>query len=308
MTFPFSFLSGYKYDLRTIPLVLGILYGGWQAGVFVCLVMFLYRFYLGGPGFLLTVYTFPLIIILSFYFASKFQGSNRKYKILVATSLSFLWAFICSLISFLGSKALPVTWENLMFYAGFCLLHIVAMWISICLIENQRENEVMRREIQRTETLNALSELAASVAHEIRNPMTVVRGFMQLFNERQKDETDRRYIQMMITELDQAESIINNFLSLSKPQSEAIEEVDAAEEIYHVVSVISSYATMQGVEIKLDNGSPLSISCNRAKLRQVLLNLIKNGIEAMPQGGTMQITSYSKLVKSTSKLSTKELA
>lgn len=297
MAFPFSVLSGYKYDLRTIPLVIGILYGGWQVGAFVCLVMFIYRYYLGGPGFILTLYSFPLIIILSFMLISKFQEKSRRFKIFTASSLSFLWAFSCTLISFSGSKAMPVNPENLMFYVCFCLLHVVAMWISIYLIENLRETEEMRREIQRTETLNALSELAASVAHEIRNPMTVVRGFMQLLNERQKDETERRYMQLMITELDQAETIINNFLSLSKPQSEEIEEFDAAEQIHQVVSVISSYGLMQDVEIKLNIESPLSICVNRAKLRQVLLNLIKNGIEAMPGGGTMQIIGYSKLSK-----------
>lgn len=190
---------------------------------------------------------------------------------------------------------MPLTWENVAFYVGFCLLHIISMWISIYLIESLREHEVMRQEVQRTETLNALSELAASVAHEIRNPMTVVRGFMQLLNDRKKDETERRYIHMMITELDHAETIINNFLSLSKPQSEIIEEFDAAEQIHHVVSVISSYALMQGVEIKLKLDSPLMLCVNPTRFKQILLNLIKNGIEAMPDGGTMQVIGSSKL-------------
>ncbi|RKD25067.1 hypothetical protein BEP19_04395 [Ammoniphilus oxalaticus] len=290
MSFPFSFIAGYKYDLRTIPLVIGILYGGWQTSALVCLVMFLYRFYLGGPGFLLTVYSFPAVILLAFVFKGHFNQGGRLLKIMLASGFAFLWAFICSMISFFGSNPLPFTLENTLFYAGFCLLHVLAMWIAIFLIESLDEVRTMRQEMQRAETLNALSELAASVAHEIRNPMTVVRGFMQLLNERHKDETERKYLKMMIGELDHAESIINNFLSLSKPQTEIMEHIDAAEQITHVVSVISSYATLNGVEIKLSmDDAPLSIKANQAKLGQVLLNLIKNGIEAMPDGGTIEI-------------------
>lgn len=292
MTFPFSFLAGYKYDLRTIPLVLAILYGGYGMGAMVTVAMFAYRYYLGGPGFLLTLYTFPLIIILAFCLYSRFHTSERIYKMLMASGLAFLWAFICSLVSFSGPIEMLFSAENVAFYFGFCLLHALTMWIGVYLIENLRENDLMRREIQRTETMNALSELAATVAHEIRNPLTVVRGFMQLLNERQTDETDRKYMKMMIDELDSAESIINNFLSLSKPQREEITRINAAEQIHHVAKVTSSFATIQNVEIQMKVEESLYIHANRVKLGQVLLNLIKNGIEAMPKGGTLQIIGF----------------
>ncbi len=289
MTFPFNVLGGYKYDLRVIPLLLGILYGGYASGILLSTVMIGYRYYLGGPGFILTLYSFPPVILLAFALLTSFNRMHSKTRYLVGSGLALLWAIICTLISFFGSKGVPVTKENILFYVAFCCLHALAMWMSMYLMESLRENEQMRVEIQRTEKLNALSHLAASIAHEVRNPLTVVRGFMQLLKEKKSDDTEQRYINMMINELDRAEEIIHNFLTLAKPQNEDVKCFDAAVEVRHVVSVASAYASLRNVEIQLDLGDSLMIKGNPAKFSQVLLNIIKNGIEAMPKGGTLQI-------------------
>ncbi|WP_167577932.1 sensor histidine kinase [Ammoniphilus sp. YIM 78166] len=289
MTFPFNVLGGYKYDLRVIPLLLGILYGGYASGILLSTVMIGYRYYLGGPGFILTLYSFPPVILLAFALLRRFDQMQSKTRYLVGSGLALLWAFICTLISFFGSKGVPVTQENILFYVAFCFLHALAMWMCMYLMETLRENEQMKVEIQRTEKLNALSHLAASIAHEVRNPLTVVRGFMQLLKEKKTDESEQRYIRLMIDELDRAEEIIHNFLTLAKPQNEDVKCFDAAVEVRHVVSVASAYASLRNVEIQLDLGAPLMIKGNPAKFSQVLLNIIKNGIEAMPKGGTLQI-------------------
>lgn len=289
MSFPFSVITGYKYDLRVIPLLIGILYGGYRVGIVVGLTMIAYRYFLGGPGFILTLYSYPPVMLIAFCLIPQFREMARKFKYLLGSGLSLLWALICTFISFSGPKGAPVTQENIIFYIGFCLLHALAMWIVMVLIESLSENEKMRMEIQRTEKLNALSQLAASIAHEIRNPMTVVRGFMQLLNERERNETERKYMKLMIDELDRAELIINNFLSLAKPQGEEIERFDVRKQVEHVVSVTSAYAVLRNVDIRIDMDGPLYILANPSKFNQVLLNLIKNGIEAMPEGGTLLV-------------------
>ncbi|RXT07132.1 sensor histidine kinase [Ammoniphilus sp. CFH 90114] len=289
MAFPINVLGGFKYDLRVIPLLIGILYGGYASGLLLSFIMVSYRYYLGGPGYILTLYSFPPVIVFALILVASFRQLKRKTKYLVGSGLALLWALICTLISFFGSKGIPVTKENILFYVGFCTLHALAMWIAMYLIESLSENEQMRVEIQRTEKLHALSHLAASIAHEVRNPLTVVRGFMQLLNEKKVDESEQKYFHLMIEELDRAEHIIHNFLTLAKPQNDEVKCFDAGAEVGHVVSVASAYASLRNVKITLEIASSLMIEGNPATFSQVLLNIIKNGIEAMPDGGTLKV-------------------
>lgn len=150
----------------------------------------------------------------------------------------------------------------------------------------------LQQDLQRAEKMNAIGQLAASVAHEIRNPMTVVKGFLQLFYNREKmGEEDREYIKLMITEMDRAENIINEYLSLAKPNVEDLEVIDCTELIHSVADLMSSYALLtSGITIELEVEDSLSIKGSKSELKQVFLNIMKNGIEAMKDGGRLFIT------------------
>ncbi|MFC4767463.1 histidine kinase dimerization/phospho-acceptor domain-containing protein [Effusibacillus consociatus] len=105
------------------------------------------------------------------------------------------------------------------------------MFLSIYLIETMQENARMRQEIQQTEKLEVLGELAASIAHEIRNPMTAARGFLQLLKDPIHNEKRHWYVTTAIEELNRAEAIINDYLSLAKPQIEKAEVASIREPI-----------------------------------------------------------------------------
>ena len=93
-------------------------------------------------------------------------------------------------------------------------------------MENIVEKSKLYRELQRAEKMNAIGQLAASVAHEIRNPMTVVKGFLQIFlAKEQMSEEERMYIRLMIDEMNRAETIINDYLSLAKPDLQQTESI-----------------------------------------------------------------------------------
>ncbi len=93
-------------------------------------------------------------------------------------------------------------------------------------MQNIMEKSKSHRDLQRAEKMNAIGQLAASVAHEIRNPMTVVKGFLQIFlaKEQMSDE-ERMYIRLMIDEMNRAETIINDYLSMAKPDLEQTKEL-----------------------------------------------------------------------------------
>jgi two-component system sporulation sensor kinase B len=167
-------------------------------------------------------------------------------------------------------------------------LYVIGMVSCILLVENQRDSLRIRREVERSEKLNLISELAASVAHEIRNPLTVARGFIQLAKE-DLDERKRHYMETVITELDRTDFIISDFLNFSKPQLERVEVIDVENMILTVCNIMQPFAMMHDVNLVMEADSNLRIHGDDAKLKQAIMNLIKNSIEAMPDGGRITI-------------------
>ena len=156
------------------------------------------------------------------------------------------------------------------------------------------EKTRMQKELQRAEKMNAIGQLAASVAHEIRNPMTVVKGFLQLFQDNTKlSNTELSYIHLMINEMDRAEAIIHDYLSLAKPDVHQHRFINCLECITSLVDLLSSYALLtNNILIELDAKEEMYVRGSRNELNQVLLNIMKNGIEAMRAGGTLRVGLY----------------
>lgn len=165
------------------------------------------------------------------------------------------------------------------------------------------EKTRLQKELQRAEKMNAIGQLAASVAHEIRNPMTVVKGFLQLFYAKDNlSDTEKGYIQLMIDEINRAEIIINDYLSLARPDVEQTEAIHCYASVNNLVELLSSYALLTNninIEVSL-NAKPV-IRGVRNEFNQVLLNIMKNGIEAMKHGGTLKVvleeTEHNALIK-----------
>ncbi|HLO10818.1 MAG TPA: ATP-binding protein [Pseudoneobacillus sp.] len=154
------------------------------------------------------------------------------------------------------------------------------------------EKTKLQKELQRAEKMNAIGQLAASVAHEIRNPMTVVKGFLQIFLGKQyMSEVEQSYIQLMIEELNRAEVIINDYLSLAKPDFDQETEIISATDLaIKVMDLMNSYAMLsKNIELETHLTQDVFIKGNNSELKQVLINILKNGIEAMKEGGKLSI-------------------
>ncbi|MFE8702104.1 ATP-binding protein [Cytobacillus sp. FJAT-54145] len=160
-------------------------------------------------------------------------------------------------------------------------------------MDNIIEKTRLLRELQRAEKMNAIGQLAASVAHEIRNPMTVVKGFLQIFLSKELSTEENTYIKLMIEELNRAETIINDYLSLAKPDLDEMEKVDAVELASKVMDLMNSYAMMsKNITLKTEFEDSVFIRGNVSELKQVLINIYKNGIEAMKDGGTLTVRVF----------------
>lgn len=156
--------------------------------------------------------------------------------------------------------------------------------------ERTRQGVLLSRELLKLEKLKTVSILAASISHEVRNPLTVTRGFIQLLREPDlTDEVKNKYIETALEALDKAESTITEYLTFAKPSLENVKILNLHKELIHIGSFVESYAAMNNVEIKMNIKEDIYIAGEDKKLHQCLINIIKNGIEAMPTGGQLRI-------------------
>jgi PAS domain S-box-containing protein len=150
------------------------------------------------------------------------------------------------------------------------------------------EKARMDAELMKLDRLNLVGELAATIAHEIRNPMTTVRGFLQLLQQKLELEPYESYTRLMIEELDRANAIITNYLSLSHAVSEQI-PCNLSGLIREFSPVLEAEAVMQHKSITYTLLAEKEIKANEAELKQLITNLVKNALESMEPGGAVQI-------------------
>ncbi|USG65087.1 PAS domain S-box protein [Brevibacillus ruminantium] len=155
--------------------------------------------------------------------------------------------------------------------------------ISRDITELKRTEELLRK----SDKLSVVGRLAAGVAHEIRNPLTSIRGFIQFIKEGNYKE---EYFHMVLSELDRIQSVVNEFLVLAKPQATNFQPRELTALLNQVVELLKTEAIMNDVQIEVEfERTLLIVNCEENQLKQVFINILKNAIEAMPNGGEIKI-------------------
>ncbi|MCK9857695.1 PAS domain S-box protein [Paenibacillus sp. ATY16] len=151
------------------------------------------------------------------------------------------------------------------------------------------ERVFLEKEITRLDRLNITGEMAAGIVHEIRNPMTTVRGFLQL----SRNNPSKEYTDIMIEELDRVHNIVTEFLSVGAqaPTRRSSKHINTVIETLY--PLIQSKALTGNHDISLDLGECPPIQLDEKEIRQLVLNLVLNGLDAMPLGGRLKIRTYS---------------
>ncbi|WP_312476134.1 PAS domain S-box protein [Neobacillus sp.] len=143
-------------------------------------------------------------------------------------------------------------------------------------------------QLRRTEKLSVVGELSASVAHEIRNPLTSLKGFVQLLQ--MEDQKHQFYYQIMLDELNRINHIVGELLLLAKPQHLKYTRVEIQKLLIDVISLLNTEASLYNVQIEsILPEENLMIECESNQIKQLLINVIKNAIEASINGGTVSI-------------------
>lgn len=287
MSFPIFSNDGMRYDLRYVILMFGVLYGGgYTSGILLFIILLAYRYSFGGSGFYYTIFEGMFIIPFIFLLYRRFLRSNRARRSAIVAIISLYISLV-----FLADHLLFIDKKITYFYLGIASILIFSSWITIFIIENIRDNHRLQQEVQQMEKLKVLGELTSSFAHEIRNPLQVSRGFMQLLGESAIPlEKQKGYLNLCLEELDRANTIITDYLSFAKPEVKPTEPIEINQELRKLADILESYALLQNTKIQLDlETNEVWIMANQQKLRQSLINIIKNGIEAMHDGGILLI-------------------
>jgi two-component system sensor histidine kinase HydH len=149
----------------------------------------------------------------------------------------------------------------------------------------------LQQEVERTKRLASLGSLAAGVAHEIRNPLSSIKGFATYFREKLKDSPqDRDTATTMIQEVERLDRVIGQLLEFARPSILKIKPVRVSDLIQHSLKLIEGDARSKGIEVKTDIPPDLpDIPMDGDRINQVLLNLYLNGIQAMNGGGLLEV-------------------
>jgi two-component system, sporulation sensor kinase A len=149
--------------------------------------------------------------------------------------------------------------------------------------DQKRAEEFMRR----SEKLSVIGELAAGVAHEIRNPLTSIKGFIQLF---QQGFQKKEYFELITSELNRIETIVSEFLVLAKPQVIPFQKKDLVYILRSTIVLLMAQANLSNIQFRMEfDCESLFLYCGESQLKQVFINVIKNAIEAMPNGGEIWV-------------------
>ncbi|WP_106767029.1 ATP-binding protein [Paenibacillus faecalis] len=139
-----------------------------------------------------------------------------------------------------------------------------------------------------SDKLSMAGQLAAGIAHEIRNPMTSIKGFVQLL--RSDTGSKKKYLDIISSEIERIELILGELLLLAKPQGVKYESKDIRRLLEQVITLLNSQAILNNVEIITRFGSkPAFVKCDENQMKQVFINFIKNAVESMPNGGKLTI-------------------
>lgn len=286
--FPVRITDGLEFDLKFIPIFIAFFYIGPRTGLMALGILFGLTLVFDVTKLLTNVINYFFMTILFFIVYKPYIRKKLVFKLLTGV-IFYLFIFVTRAIYLMQTGAM----EDFLHLISFSIVSIITLSTTIYLIEMNKLQLIMMEQLKKADKLNAISQLAASIAHEIRNPMTTIRGFLQLMkNEKNITANQGMFISLSLEELDRTNQIINDFLSLARPISEFTETIPLSNIMLDISDFMKPYAVMSNVKMNIQLEENLFMAGNVNECKQLFINLIKNGIEAMSDGGNLDINVY----------------
>ena len=181
---------------------------------------------------------------------------------------------ICILVSM---TSVPIVVED----------QIVGMFVIIRDITALKDKEEL---IRKSEKLSIVGELAAAVAHEIRNPLTSIKGFLQLLEGKDSAKEEKHYYTIMLSEIERINSIVSEFMVLAKPEAVNNQNENITSLLTDVITLLETLAIVKNIEVTKEFEPNVSlVRCEGNQIKQVFINIFKNAIEAVANKGKIHI-------------------
>ncbi len=161
-------------------------------------------------------------------------------------------------------------------------------------INDITEYNQMEEKLAHLNKLRLIGEMAAGIGHEIRNPMTTVRGFLQMLGSQDDSAKNKRYYDLMIEELDRANTIITEYLTLAKMKTIIKKDLNLNDILDAILPLIMANASKNDIYVEVEQNYIPNLLLDEKEIRQIILNLVSNGLEAMTPGGRLKISTYIK--------------
>ncbi|RIW28239.1 two-component sensor histidine kinase [Bacillus salacetis] len=283
MFYPIETLGETHFDLRMIAIMIVTLYGGALSGSIVLLVVCLIRFMIGGPFLIIGI----AVSVIAYFICIASQRSffRTPHKLLASTIILTVYSVLYITIIYIYVSML-----NLTFYIIYFGVFYLTFLSLVLIIERLSRTNKQIEEMVYLDKLNMVGQMAASIAHEIRNPLSTVRGFIQHLSEDTEDEKLKRFSPLILDELDRTNKIITDYLNVAKPEKFQLAAINLANLIQSSVDLLKPYAAYSNTSITFDTDSDYYIQGDEHHLKQAIMNIIKNGIESTEhRRGTVKI-------------------
>ena len=162
---------------------------------------------------------------------------------------------------------------------------------AVIVLRDLREIKRLEKKVRHSEKLAAIGELAAGVAHEIRNPLSSIKGFARFLAHSLSDRTrEKEYAEIMVKEVDRINSVVNDLLTFARPLEPELASTDLFELIEHTVRLLETDARSRNIKIRSKiNPDFNSFLLDANQITQALLNLMLNALQEVDDGGTVEV-------------------
>nr|WP_155111728.1 ATP-binding protein [Metabacillus mangrovi] len=283
MLYPIEDLGETFFDFRMIAILIVTLYSGWLAGGIALFLACAVRYGFGGEYMFVGIAInaaayFIALLFRKFYIRSKIRMAAGAL-ITIAYFFFYIW-IVSRFITFLPFEFYMI------YYLFFFSVTMAVLAVIEALIRINRNLDQMVY----LDKLTTIGQMAASIAHEIRNPVTAVRGFIQFLQEDTPDPKLKEFSPLILAELDRTNKIITDYLKLAKPLDFELAKVNMDELLADSVELLKPMATYENAEIILNMSPSPNVYGDAEHLKQAVMNVLKNAIESLENGGVVTVS------------------
>jgi len=276
-------------DLRIVPFLIGSLYMG-LSPLLALLLVSIRGLHGIDLGFFTGVIFYALFSILLWRISPWFLNRSTKQRIIYSVGTTML----VSLVLLIAMEVIDAPGQTLDVWFAYLVVPPIGVAMIACCIELINNNILIRNHLVKSKKLEVVEQMGAAISHEIRNPLTSAIGFVQLMEDDSLEKEIRvQYLAILKAELESAERVIQDYLTFSKPELESLEKLNVNEELSNVLKLLYPVANKNSVEIESTFAAHGIIEGNRQKFLQCFINVIKNAIESMPNGGILIVGTES---------------